>query len=333
MPYRDTYTGSKNSATFYVYGYTEALDSGKTAVSITLPTDKDLIILAIDLVPPQLNLSGDFNLTGIYKDGSTFSSTGGVDGGGNALSATQVGPLVNWEGQSFNLGPAGTSDVISAAGQTIPVTPGSYSQMLLLAFGVQGAQTNQQFTVNYSGTSPTFQQSFSDWHVPASYTNELTAVTMSYRDTYAGGESNIGAFYVYGYTETLNSSATAVSITLPSNKDLIILAIDLLSANLTGSGGGGSDISVSRSPSVSSGTQPKQPVANVIPRSLPYGLTANPGGAGGIAVVDDERSLAAPGLLVSDTGNQGPSMTPTAEGWIALPADTWPSQSEIREKK
>ena len=49
MPYRNTSSGGRDTRTFYVYGYTFALNSAKTVRSVTLPTSNNVMVLAADL--------------------------------------------------------------------------------------------------------------------------------------------------------------------------------------------------------------------------------------------------------------------------------------------
>jgi len=53
MPYRVGGRGSKDSNTFYGYAYSFDLDNKKTVRSITLPSNRDVLILAITLVPAK----------------------------------------------------------------------------------------------------------------------------------------------------------------------------------------------------------------------------------------------------------------------------------------
>ena len=80
-----------------------------------------------------VDLSSQFNVNGIYEDGSTYS-TGGLDGIGYSYSAK---PLFIRRGYStsilFDLGPANQPDAISSAGQTIPLPQGKASSVMLLA--------------------------------------------------------------------------------------------------------------------------------------------------------------------------------------------------------
>ena len=132
-------------------------------------------MLAATVVPvatTQVNLSSAFNRMGIVADGTTFSG-GGLDGDGYALSSSLVGPTLTAGGTTFNLGPAGANDVVSAAGQTIALPSGNASELKLLATGVNGSQANQTFTVTYTdGTTATFIQSISDWAIPQGYAGE-----------------------------------------------------------------------------------------------------------------------------------------------------------------
>ncbi len=177
----------------------------------------------------QVNLSSSFNRIGIENDGTTFSSSGGLDNGGNALSANLLGPQVFSNGQTFTLGPAGSSDDIDSNGQKVTLPQVNASQLLILGTAVNGSQANQTFTVTYTdNTTQTFTQSLSDWGASQNYAGESIAVTTSYRDTSGGGTSTT-PFNVYGYSFNLNAGKTVESITLPNNNDVEILAMDLMS--------------------------------------------------------------------------------------------------------
>ena len=231
MAYRDRSNGTKDNRTFFVYGYTFALNSAKTVSSLTLPNDANVELVAATLVPASatmVSLSGAFNRTGIYADGSSFSGTGGLDGGGEALSGTLLGTSQTWNGNSYIIGPAGSADVVSANGQTIALPAGQDVALDLLATGVNGNQPNLTFTVKYTdGTTATFTQSVSDWFTPQNYSGESEAVTMAYRD-HSNGTKDNRTFFVYGYTFALNSAKTVSSLTLPNQANVELLAIDVL---------------------------------------------------------------------------------------------------------
>ena len=228
--YRDRSNGSAQAGSFNVYEYTFTLNSSKTISSITLPTDANVEILAATLLPSipapvNPNLSQAFNRTGIVTDGTTFS--GGLDNYGDALSANLLGTSVTVGGTTFNLGPANTNNIVSAAGQTIALPAGNDSTLELLATAVNGAQLNQTFTVTYTdGTTATFTQSISDWASPQNFFGETTAATTTYRDT-SGGGRQLGHFSVYAYAFALNPAKTVSTISLPSNANVEVLAISL----------------------------------------------------------------------------------------------------------
>jgi len=166
------------------------------------------------------------NIEGMVTDGTTFPTTGGFDGVGNAYSATLLGSSITWNGLSFSLLPANANN--GASNETITLPAGQFSTLSLLGAGMGGGQTNQTVTVKYTdGTSSVFTQSFSDWGTTqANFPGESTVITMTYRDTAAGGKDT-RSVYVYGYTFALNSAKTVSSLILPANRFVGIIAAGL----------------------------------------------------------------------------------------------------------
>ena len=381
--YRNTSNGGTNSGTFDVYGYSFAVNSSKQVASITLPNDKNVEVLSVQVVAPavptgltvapasgtqaaltwtaptsgtvtgydiyrgtvpggesstpinstpvsgtsyvdttavpgntyyylvksivgsavnaasneatvtmptnrssiQVDLSSEYNLTGIYANGAKFS--GGLDGGGNALSETEVGTSDNFGGVTYDLGPAGTNDVVQGNGQTIGLPASSYSAVSLLATAVNGNQTNQTFTINYTdGTSTNFTQSLSDWYMPQQYADETPVLSM-YRNTSGGGQDN-RVFYLSTYSFAVNPNKTVASITLPSNKNVEVVAISAVAVTaagplLTASGNspsvftfGGSGVPIDSALSISSNdTNLTSATVTVSPGTLQSGDTLN----------------------------------------------------------
>ena len=192
--------------------------------------DSSVEVLAATVVPAaatEANFSSAFNRTGIVANGTTFG--GGLDGGGYALSSSLVGPTLTVDGTAFNMGPAGVDDVVSADGQTIALPSGSAGTLELLATGVDGSQANQTFTVTYTdGTTATFVQSISDWAKAQGYPGESVALATSYRDT-STGTKQAGTYNIYVYSFALDPTKTVRSITLCSDSNVEVLAIDVLS--------------------------------------------------------------------------------------------------------
>ena len=233
MAYRNTGSGTKDTGTpVSVYGYSFTLNQTKTVKSITLPSDGNVIVLAMTLANDtgSASLASYFNRAGMYTDGTTFTNppTGGLDLGGSAYSATLLGGSLVWSNTMFNFGPPNVTNVISSAGQTLVLPPGNYSVLRMLATAENGNQTSQSFTVTYTdATSTVFVQSLSDWYTPQNYAGESKAVTMGHRNDSDGTADN-RTFYLYGYSFNLNSAKTVQSLRLPNDGNVVVLAVSLV---------------------------------------------------------------------------------------------------------
>ncbi len=207
---------------YYTVKAVGSLGSGASSnevVATTLPTSTST----------EIDLAGDYNLTGIVTPGSAFS--GGLDGVGNALAGPLLGTSQTIGGTTFAIAPVGANNVIEATGQTIALPADSFSQLQFLATSTNGNQIAQQFTVNYTtGPSQTFYQSLSDWASPQRFTGEtVQAVSMGYRSTAKGGQDN-RPIYAYEYSLPIDSSRTVASITLPNDVHVDLLAISGVAA-------------------------------------------------------------------------------------------------------
>jgi len=208
--------------------------SGQSTVTITgkSGTLSETATISLTVTPAsattasgQVNMASLYNVSGLVTDGSTFSSSGGLDAGGRAWSANLLGTAQTVGGLAFSLGLANVPDAVTSA--TIPLPAGQFSTLNLLATGVNGAQLAQTFTVTYTdGTKTSFTQSLSDWCTPAGYAGESNAIQMPYRDN-SIGTRDTRLMTVYGYSFSLSSGKTASSITLPKNPNVVALAITL----------------------------------------------------------------------------------------------------------
>jgi len=179
-----------------------------------------------------VNLASAYNLTGIYSDGTSFS-TNGLDGDGNAYSSNLLTPNRILNGIQFNFGPANAPDVVQGTGQKITLPAGQYTTLQLLGTGVNGHQTGQTLVVTYTdGTSTTFTQTFGDWSSGlGGAANESEAVAMTYVDGANGGKVN-GQRNLYAYLLALDSTKTVASLTLPKNSNVVVLAASLTTQNV-----------------------------------------------------------------------------------------------------
>ena len=162
------------------------------------------------------------NIYGIVNDGSAVQGSG-LDGGAFAYSASLLGPTVSWGGVTFTLGVSGQLNSLTKTTLNLPTA--NDSELYLLATGVNGSQLNQTFTVTYTdGSQDTFTQSLSDWFTPANFAGESIAQTENYRVNPDGSTDN-RTLYVYAYSFTLNTTKQVQSLTLPQNRNVVVLAV------------------------------------------------------------------------------------------------------------
>jgi alpha-mannosidase len=199
-----------------------------TAGSVSHTTTAKLDITPVLTGTVPVDLSSAYNLTGIYKDGSKFSDSASIDNDAASLSAEQAGSEEIGAGVIFKLGPSNHPNAISS--KTIDLPAGKFQSIRLLAVGLNGNQQRQSFIVNYTdGTSSSFTQSLSDWSDPGSARGESVASEMQYR-VMGDGSKDGNPFYTHAYSFSLDSSKTIKSISLPSNRDVVVLAVTLVPA-------------------------------------------------------------------------------------------------------
>lgn len=230
----NTFTGysSPDGVNWTLVGQTNVTMAGKVYAGLPVCSHDNTAIntstFANVSIATSVSLSSAFNREGIVTDGTTFSSSGGLDTHGYAYSSNLLGTSPGVDGVPFTSGPANASSVISASGNSITLPAGNFSSLQMLATAVNGSQTSQTFTVYYAdGSSSTFTQSLSDWGSAQNYAGETQAVTMSYRDT-SSGSNQSGTWTLYGYSFSLNNGKTVSSITLPNNSNVEVLSLTLV---------------------------------------------------------------------------------------------------------
>jgi hypothetical protein len=179
--------------------------------------------------PTQLKLTPKANNYAIAADGSV-PLNGGFDHGGHSYSANRLGSSITWHGQTFTFGAPGIANAVG--NRTIPVPAGNYGSVTILAAAVNGNQPNQTFIVGPN----LFTQGVSDWHTSHLYPGESLVKTMPYRVNTNGGRQS-GPVYIYAYTFPLESYSAVSSIILPSNGNVVVLAVNFSAAQVDNSGG------------------------------------------------------------------------------------------------
>jgi len=211
-------TAAKGSATVTITG---------TSGALTHKTTFTLNVLATATGTAVVNLATVANISGAAIDTVPFTG-GGLDNGGRSYSGMLMGASQNIGGIVYSLAPMTGLSAVSAKTVTLP--GGQYGALKLLATGLNGNQTAQTFTVNYTdGTKSTFTQSLSDWFAPQNYSGETTAMMMPYRDN-STGTIDGRTFVLYEYTFNLTATKTVSSIVLPNNRNVAVLAMTLTGA-------------------------------------------------------------------------------------------------------
>ncbi len=225
MRYRLTPNCGWQRGPWYLYGYSFVLNTAKTVRSVTLPNNRNVVVLAMMLARAiGVNITSASNVYGMSDQGTAVTQ-GGLDNDGYAYAAHLLGASVTALGVPFTLGAAGSPDAVANA--TIQLPPGQFATLKLVGAAVNGNQSDQFFIVTYTDrTTSKFKQSVSDWYTPQNYYGETSAWVMPYRISPDGGQAN-GPFYLYGYEFLLNSAKTVKSITLPRNRNVVVLALTL----------------------------------------------------------------------------------------------------------
>ena len=198
------------------------------------------VAASLDLV----NLAGSYNVVGITADSAT--SAGNIDGTGHSFSSGQLGPTVAASGSIFGLGQAGSADAVAASGQTISLPSGSFGGLRLLGAAVNGNQSGT-FTVTYTdGTTASFAQTLDDWHSSPSTPGESVAASTTYRNASNGPDPYFTGFNLFSFALPLNPSKAVRSVTLPSDRNIVIFAADVTAATPTAAASnGGTGVSLS----------------------------------------------------------------------------------------
>ena len=104
--------------------------------------------------------------------------------------------------------------------------------MYLIGAATADKQTSQPFVLTYSdGSTVSTTLNLSSWTNPQNYTGETTIATTPYQNTGSGGQNNTTT-YLYGYNLPANANKTLVSVSVPNNRKVVILALGFGNNNL-----------------------------------------------------------------------------------------------------
>ncbi len=173
-----------------------------------------------------VDLGPVYNVTAIYRKGARFEEAQSADAGGYSFAGETLAPTEVGDDVVFHLGPTGAPDAVT--GKTIPLPAGHFSSLRLLATAVEGTQARQRLVVTYTdGTSTAVSQSMSDWAGSSGTHGEATAVRLPYR---LAGDGSVDGnpFFLYAYRLKLDPSKEVRSLTLPSNRNVLVFGVTLV---------------------------------------------------------------------------------------------------------
>jgi hypothetical protein len=203
----------------------------QTVLAVSAATGSGGVGLPVDL-------SLDFNDLHTATDGVPFSENRMVRNDFYAYSANLLGPARVLGGVQFVFGAPDQLNAVSANGQSLALPRSSFTDLWLLAAGINGAQPSQHLILNYTDRSGVvLTQSFSDWDFPGSSDGgEIEAVAMPYRALGNGAKDASHIQNLYAYRFPVDQTKTVASLTLPENPNLIVHAITLLGPGALDSG-------------------------------------------------------------------------------------------------
>ena len=160
-------------------------------------------------------------------DGSPYNQPGfdtaGLTYSYNLLNNGQV----NYAGTTFTLGQPNVPNAITnGAVYSLGSAQGSYSTVYLVGAAIT-AQSNVPFILTYSDNSTaTVPVNMSPWTASAGNAGETVIASTAYANRQNGSNTGSGTtYYLYGYQLPVDSSKTLVSVTLPSTRNVVIMAL------------------------------------------------------------------------------------------------------------
>lgn len=176
-----------------------------------------------------VSLKNYYNVNAFIEQDGELPLQGGLDGFGHAYPFASIDSY--WLNQQFNILQSDGPALNAVANATLSINPGNYYGVALLGTAVFGPLEQRPFVLQYSdGTSSTILQSLSDWKTPRHFPNEDIAYAVPYR-TGPRGQSDTPEhqYNLYGYVLPVDHDKTLMSIVLPPTRNVIVLALNVMS--------------------------------------------------------------------------------------------------------
>ena len=173
-------------------------------------------------------------------DGTPFGLAG-FDNAGDAYSYNELNlgspataGQVNYQGTTYTLGQPTVPNAITNGAVYTLAQPGNYSSVYLIGAaadittgGGNGNATNAPFILTYadSGKPVTVTVNMSSWtRKKGTFAGETQVATTDHANTQSGG-SVTGTHRLYGYQLAADPTRTLVSVTLPNNRNVVVMAL------------------------------------------------------------------------------------------------------------
>jgi hypothetical protein len=194
-------------------------------------TQLDAVAMAIAQPTPVVPTTS-VKVISTSTNGTPYSLAG-FDGAGNTYSYNQLNlgtPAtdgeVNYAGTTFTLGQPTVPNALTSGASYTLAQPGNYSTVYLIGAGVTNVP-NAPFILTYNdaGNPVTKTISMSSWtRGGGSYGGE-TIVASTNRINLQNGGSNTASANLYGYQIPADPTRQLVSVTLPNNRNVVIMAL------------------------------------------------------------------------------------------------------------
>ena len=194
-------------------------------------TQLDAVAMAIAQPTPVVPTTS-VKVISTSTNGTPYSLAG-FDGNGNTYSYNQLNlgtPAtdgeVNYAGTTFTLGQPTVPNALTSGAAYTLAQPGNYSTVYLIGAGVTNVP-NAPFILTYNdaGNPVTQTISMSSWtRGGGSYGGE-TIVAKTNRINLQNGGSNTASANLYGYQIPADPTRQLVSVTLPNNRNVVIMAL------------------------------------------------------------------------------------------------------------
>jgi hypothetical protein len=188
-------------------------------------TQLDAVATALSR-PTPVTPQSQLQVLSTSTDGTGYLLSG-FDNAGNSYSYKNLGNgSVIYAGSTFTLGqPTVPNAITNGAVYTLPA-PGNYSSVYLIGAATTSGQTKEPFILTYNDTNGPVTETvdMSSWSSSAGYAGETIVATTPYANTQAGGEQS-GTYDLYGYQITADPTRTLLSVTLPSTRNVVIMAL------------------------------------------------------------------------------------------------------------